>query len=318
MSKRLLNRAFLRAAARRLLVLLATVFLVLTLSFFCAYHLPGDPARLILGPRATTAAIQQFRHQAGLDQPVPLQYLRFLERLLSMDLGDSLAQHRSVAELIRERTPDTVGLVSGAAIMLVLFSFVVPILLRLLRADRLRHGHQVFWTSLAVAPPYVLAVLFLILFAGWLEWVHAIFNPGQLSAWILPCLVLTAYPTALVLKLFESEIGRVLDSGYVARARAYGFSPGSILVSETLPNALAAALAALANGVASFVTGTFFVEMVFGVPGLGSLTYDAIRNNDFPLLLPLCLIFALSIAGISALLDLTQLAINPRLSSAHE
>jgi peptide/nickel transport system permease protein len=107
-------------------------------------------------------------------------------------------------------------------------------------------------------------------------------------------------------------------SEYATRARAQGFSEGAILLREALVNALAAPVSAIANGLAYFFTGTFFVEVAFGIGGIGSLTYDAIRNKDITVLAGVCVLFAFVISAISAVLDLAQHVLSPRLRRSDE
>jgi len=294
------------------------LWLIVSIAFFCVYALPGDPARLILGQHATREALANFRQRTGLDEPIHKRYLVFLERTSRLDFGDSLVQRRPVKELMLERAPQTLRLVSAAVAIVILFSFFLPILLRLLRAHAALRVFERCWAGIAVAPPYVLGVVSIAVFAGGLNWVSAIFRPEQAGSWILPALVLAAYPTAIVLKLFQQQLEEVSGSLFVLRARAMGFSHQRILFQEVLPNALTSALAALANGLAFFVTGTFFVEVVFGIPGLGRLTYEAIRNKDIALLAGLCVVFAVAITAISVTLETVLRLMDPRLREAHE
>jgi len=306
-----------RALCTRAAFLIAAVWVIVSIAFLCVYALPGDPARLVLGQRATPEALAEFRLRAGLDEPLYRRYVAFLRRTAELDFGESLVQRRPVQDLILERAPQTAGLIAAAVASVLVFSFVLPILLRLLGTRSGLRVFERFWAGAAVAPPYVLAVVVLAIFAGWLNWVPAIFEPSQLRSWALPALVLAAYPTAIVLRLFHQQMEQAFNSPYVLRARAMGFSERRILLSEVLPNALTTALAALANGLAFFVTGTFFVEVVFGISGLGGLTYDAIRNKDIALLVGLCIVFAVSITAISVTLEAALRFLNPRLREAH-
>jgi len=302
----------------RLAKLLGALWLIVSLTFFAVYALPGDPARLVLGQRATPETLEAFRQSAGLNDPLAMQYLRFLIKTSEFEFGDSLVQRRPVSDLIAERTPQTLMLISSAVAVVAFFSFVAPLLIVLAGHGAWLAWLDRFWVAFAAAPPYVLAVLLLMLFGSWLELVSTIFEPAQLSSWILPALTLAAYPTAIVLKLFHQEIDAAQHGLYVLRARAMGFSKPFILLAEILPNAITPALAALANSLAFFITGTFFVEVVFGITGLGSLTYEAIRNNDLALLMGLCIVFAAAISIISAALEIALTLSNPRLRDRHD
>jgi peptide/nickel transport system permease protein len=306
-----------RALWTRAAFLAAALWLIVSIAFVSVYALPGDPARLVLGQRATREALATFRIRAGLEEPFYRRYLAFLGRTVRLDFGDSLVQRRPVKDLIIERAPQTVGLVLAAMASVLIFSFLLPVLLRLCQACAILRVFERFWAGVAVAPPYVLAVAALVVFAGWLNWVPAIFQPGELRSWVLPALVLASYPTAIILRLFHQQLEDALSSTYVLRARAMGFPEWQILLREVLPNALTTALAALANGLAFFVTGTFFVEVVFGISGLGGLTYEAIRNKDIALLVGLCMVFAVTITAISVALEVVLRLLNPRLREAY-
>lgn len=298
--------------------LLGALWLIVSLTFFAVYALPGDPARLILGQRANTETLEAFRQAAGLNDPLGAQYFHFLTKAAEFEFGDSLVQRRPIIDLIAERSPQTMVLVLAAIAVVAIFSLVIPLLIGLADHWSWLTWMDSFWGVPAAAPPYVLAVLLLLVFGGWLELVPTIFDPNIPLSWGLPALTLAAYPTAIVLKLFHQEIELAHGALYVTRARAMGFSKGFILLTEILPNAITPAVAALANSLAFFITGTFFVEVVFGVTGLGSLTYEAIRNNDLALLMGLCIVFATAITIISTSLEIALILSNPRLRNRHD
>lgn len=306
-----------RALQKRLVRLVATVWLIVTIAFFCAYRLPGDPARMILGQRATPESLRDFRQKMGLDQPLVLQYLKFVERVLRLDLGDSLVQRRPVASLIAERGGQTLMLISASLVALTLFGMAAPILLRLFRKPLVERLYSSWWIALAIAPPYVLSILALLAFAGWLRWVPVTFNPTLPRAWLLPAMVLAAYPVAVTLRLLNSQIEAALQSQYVRAARAYGYRDVDVLLRFAVPNAITPSVAAFANGLAFFVTGSFFVEVVFGIGGLGTLAYEAVRNKDVPVLVGLSIIFAVAICSISAGLQIVLESLDPRARRQH-
>jgi peptide/nickel transport system permease protein len=235
-----------------------------------------------------------------------------------LDLGDSLIQRRPVVDVIRERSGYTITLILAAIGVLVLFGLALPLGLLALRmrwADAVIRG---FWTMLAAAPPYVLSLVTLTLFAAILGWLPAIFDPDRLVCWIAPAMVLAVYPTSVVSRLFYNALKRSMNSDYAFRARAQGFSEPTILIHEALVNSVTAPVSAFANALAYFVTGTFFVEVAFGIGGLGTLTYESIRGKDVTVLSGICVIFALAVSVISAVLDVVQHLLDPILRRSHE
>lgn len=292
------------------------LWLVATLSFVLLFFLPGDPARMILGPHASSEAIKQFKYEAGLDQSLPVQYIRFIARLAHINLGQSFTFRQPVTELLRTRGGATLKLTIGATVSVLLVGFGLPIVFELVREKRLVRVCDHVLSMAALAPPYVLGIAVLLLFAGRLGWISVVFEPQRFTSWVLPSAVLGAYPTALVYRLFAGRLGEEMQAPYVRRARAFGLPHTRIVCSEALPNALPAALAALVNSLAYFVTGAFFVEAVFGIPGWGRLAQEALRNKDMAVLSGLCLAFAIAMLLLSAVLDLIQRQLDPRTDTA--
>ena len=298
-------------------MLVGGLALILLVSFYAIYRLPGDPARMILGPRASAESVAEFRAAAGLNAPVWQQFARFVRKVFVLDLGESLSYRRPVASLLAERSGQTLRLVGYALSLLAGFAIVLPLFLRAVGLTLVDEVLRALWAGLSAAPPYVLALLTLTLLAGVLQVLPAVFDPSRASCWGAAAFALAVYPTALTSRLFKDALLAATASEYAVRARAQGFSEAYILFREALVNALAAPLSAIANGLAYFFTGTFFVEVAFGVGGIGSLTYDAIRNKDITLLAGVCLLFAAVISALSATLDVVQMLLNPRLRRGH-
>jgi ABC-type dipeptide/oligopeptide/nickel transport system permease component len=260
----------------------------------------------------TAAFVCAFRRTAGLDQPIATQYARFVTRAARLDLGDSLVQRRPVTSLLRERGYQTLTLLAVASALLVSFGIIVPVLLQLSKVSIVRESYAALWTLAAVAPPYVLSIVALLLVAVRLSLVPVTFEPARASAWILPAAVLAAYPIAVTIRLLNEQSAHALQSPYVTTARALGYPERDVLLRFALPNALTPAMAAIANGLAFFVTGSFFVEVVFGIGGWGTLAYEAVRNKDIAVLVGVTIIFGTAICLVSALLQLALLALDPR------
>jgi peptide/nickel transport system permease protein len=302
----------------RLLLFVGGVALILVISFFVIYRLPGDPARMILGPRASAESVAQFRKDAGLDDRVFKQFGRFVGRVVELDLGESLTYRRPVLALVEERAGQSLKLISYAFLILLVFAVVLPVCLKASGISFADKSLRALWTGLSAAPPYVLALLTLTLLAGYFRVLPAVFEADRLSCWLAAGFVLAAYPTALASRLFDDALAAAMLSEYATRARAQGFSEAAILLREALVNSLSAPVSAIANGLAYFFTGTFFVEVAFGIGGIGSLTYEAIRNKDITVLAGVCVLFAFVISAISAVLDLAQHLLIPRLRRSHD
>lgn len=307
----------LRYLRNRLVMFAGGLALILMTSFFAIYRLPGDPARMILGPRASARSVEEFRQSAGLSDPVAKQFEHFVARVATLDLGDSLAYRRPVAALLGERMGQTLRLIGYAFLILLVFAVFLPIGFRAAGLGFIDSGLRALWTLFSAAPPYVLALLTLTLLAGFFRVLPAVFERDKVSCWLAASFVLAAYPTALASRLFHDALASAVLSDYATRARAQGFSEAAILLREALVNALTAPVSAIANGLAYFFTGTFFVEVAFGVGGIGSLTYEAIQNKDMTVLAGVCLLFAVVISALSAVLDLAQHLLSPRLRRSH-
>ncbi|MBX3670128.1 MAG: ABC transporter permease [Rhodocyclaceae bacterium] len=289
---------------RRALVALVTLWAVLTLSYVCLYTLPGDPARIILGPQASAESIQDFRRSAGLDGSWWQQYASYLRRLINLDLGDSFALRRPVASLIAERGQVSLKLAGAAFAVVLAVSILTPLGLKSVGANSALFAIEFGAQITAFAPPYVLAIVSLLVVGGCWGLVPIIFDAERAGSWWLAAGVLSAYPAALLLRVFGTELDAQMRRPYALRARASGFSTTRTLWREALPNAVPVALAALANSLAFFVTGAFFVEIVFGVPGLGRLGQDALRQRDVALLAGVCIAFSAFVVVLGLVLDL--------------
>ena len=294
-----------------------TLWTILTISFLCVYTLPGDPARLILGQRASTQTVQAFRLAARLDSPLAIQYGNFLVRTMRGNFGESLAQRRPVAALVRERAGTTVLLVALSFALMAFLSVGLPILFAIVGSPWWTRTLDRVLTLFAVAPSYVLGVVAVGLFSGILGWVPAVFDATRPGCWVLPVFVLSIYPAALLARVFHRALERNSHSLSVKRARALGFSNSDVFWNEVLRVSLSAPLATLVQGIAFFVTGTFFVESVFGIAGLGGLAYEAVRNKDVALLVPLCLVFGTAVSILSVGLDMGLRLADPRSRSQH-
>lgn len=289
--------------ARWLIQLVIGLWAVVTLSFLCLYVLPGDPARIVLGPQASQSSIELFRTERALDRPLVEQYGRYVTGLARLDLGFSYSRRQQVGSLVVERVGSTMLLTMTALSIAIVIGLTLPLALAIRRAPRASGAISAALQTVAFVPPYLLALVILIFATTMTNLTPVLFNPDHVVTWILASLTLAVYPTAVLFQVFSQALEKQLSSNYALRAAATGFNHRTVVIREALPNALDAPLSALANAAAYFFTNAFFIEAVFGIPGLGRLAQDAVRVKDLPLLNGVCLTYCIVVGLFAALLD---------------
>ena len=305
-------------ALRRILQMVSTLAFILILTFLLVRLLPGDPLAAMVGDKATDAQILQARAEHGLDQPLGVQFLSYIYRTATGDLGDSIAARAPVSALLAERLPPTLLLtVLAVAIGLVL---TVPLaVIAALKRDRAADIaiRSVFQVGLSM-PAFYLGLVILTAFAAQLRWFPV---GGYGDGWgehlyrlFLPALTLGISLAAMVMRNLRGAIIDVLDAEYVTFARAKGLSPAVIVVRHVLRNALISSVALLGPIIGSLLGGAVITESVFAIPGVGRLMIDSIYGRDYPVIQGLTLIIAMVVSLVFLLTDLIQAALDPRLS----
>jgi peptide/nickel transport system permease protein len=311
---------YLMYVLRRLVHLLPVAFGITLVVFFMIHLVPGDPARTLLGTRATEEGVAALRASLGLDQPLWSQYVDFLGRLVRGDLGESLFYRAEVNDLILERLPATLWLLVAATVLSVLISVPLAVLAASRRGTWIDQairgvplvglGMPAFWVGIILILLLALkADLFPVSGFGdtTSEHLHSIVLPGLTVA--------LALTPILIRSLRTSMIG-VLDSDYVVTANAKGLSHGRVIVSHTLRNAAVSSVTVLGVNIAYLVGGTLVVERVFALPGLGTLMLDAIFNRDFAVVQGVTLAFAVMVVVVNLLTDVAHAALDPRVQLA--
>jgi peptide/nickel transport system permease protein len=270
----------------------ALILLTAILVLFCLICVvPGDPATIALGPRASEAQKEVLREKMGLDRPLIVQAGRFLYQLVQGDLGTDVLTQRPVADLIANALPKTILL----AIVGLGWAVALGILLGCLSAlkpdsffDRIL---GVFATSVIALPSFLVAIYALLVFAVGLRWLPAI-GAGdtgdiftQIGHLILPAFAIGVGWVGYVARLMRAALLDILQENHVRTYRAFGISDLRIVSRFAMPIALVPVLAVLGVGMGSLLSGAVLVEIVFARPGLGSLAYDAVISRNFPILL---------------------------------
>ncbi len=299
--------------ARRGAAALGVLFGVATVTFVLNFVLPGDPARLLAGQRADAETIAAIRQQLGLDQPLPVQYMRFLGRLLQGDLGRSYVTNRPVLEIILERFPATALLTVSS----MLLATVLGVLLGVLAAVRPNSWLDTLLMLLALVgisvPSFVAGLLVLLLFGVVLGWfpIAGYIDQGW-EYLVLPMLTLALRPMSIIARMTRSSMLEVLGQEYIRTALAKGVPTGRVLLRHALRNALNPVVTTVSAWFAGLLAGAFFVEYIFNWPGIGSVAIAAIEKLDYPLIQGTVLFAAVVFVVVNAIVDVLYAVVDPR------
>jgi peptide/nickel transport system permease protein len=284
---------------------------VIALTFFLG-RLTGDPVALMLPQQATLDDYNRMRAALGLDQPLTVQFARYLEGLLRGDLGRSIVFQRAAAEVVTERIGATVALGVPALILSVALGVPLGMWAAYRRGrwpDRLIAGLSLAGQSL---PSFAVAILLILVFSVSLRWTPT-FGMDSWRHYILPTVTLTLYPLAIIIRLTRSAMLEVLNQGYMRTASAKGLSGRQQALRHALPNALIPVVTVVGLQVAAIISGAAIVEAVFAWPGLGSLAVASIGGRDYPVIQAIVLISAAAFGIGNLLIDLAYFAIDPRI-----
>ena len=277
---------------------------------------PGDPARQIIGLRATEAELAETRADLGLDDSVPEQYVRYLNRVVQGDLGYSYKTRQPVSELIGERLEVTAGLLGLAALTTVAFAVPLAVLSARRRNGLIDHVVRFTGTVGLAMPPFWIGVMLLLVVAlptGWLPVGGYGDTPiDKLRSLVLPALTLAIGMTPVMVRSLRSTIGEVLGSEQVMTARSLGLSEGRILRKFVLRNAAAPSVTILALELGYLLFGAVVVETTFALPGLGQGLVLAARSRDFAAVQGYTLVFALAVVIVFLVADVVTAALDPR------
>ena len=304
-------------AARRLLHLVPIVLGVTILVFFLIHLVPGDPARTILGNQATDQRVALLRHTWGLDRPLPVQYEKFMGRLVRGDLGSSLFYNVGAGRLVVDRLPVTLWLIGFGTILAILIG--VPLAaIAATRRDRLP-DHVVRVVPLVGLgfPPFWVGIVLLLVFGlhfGRLFPVGGYGSGffGHLHSMFLPALTVALGIAPILVRSLRVSLIEVLESDYVTTARSKGISERRVLARHGLRNAVISTVTVLGVNIGYLVGGTLLVEQVFAVPGIGQLMINSINDRDFPVVQAVTFVFAVMVVLVYLLSDLVHASLDPR------
>jgi peptide/nickel transport system permease protein len=281
-------------------------------TFVILFALPADPARQVAGRTASPQQVEEVRHQLGLDLPLPAQYARYLGKLVQGDLGRSYVQRSQVTELIGARLPASLQLMLGAIVCELLIGLTIGSIAAFRRNTGFDQGVMVGALFFVSTPQFLVAYVLLYVFGAWLGWLP-LSGYGSFRHLILPALTLGLLGGGLYARMMRSSVIEVLRQDYVRTARAKGLSRARIVLIHVVPNGLLPIIAMIGLDIGYFMSGIVVVESVFGWPGIGQLTWQAIQQVDIPIIMGVTLVAACAIVLGNLLADLVAPLIDPRI-----
>ncbi|WPC76315.1 ABC transporter permease [Vibrio porteresiae] len=251
--------------------------------FVAIRSLPGDPARLMAGTQATPDAVQDMRVRLGLEQPLPVQYLKFVKGAVQGDFGESLKSKRPVVTEIAERLPYTLTLALLAYIVAIIVGVPMGMLGAIYQHRAIDQIVMIVAITGASVANFWLALLAMNYFSVELRWLPLL-GATSWKSYILPTLTLAIFPMAVVARMTRSGIVDVLSADYIRTAKAKGLSPMRIYWIHAFRNALVPIVTIIALNFGSLIGGAVVTESLFNWPGIGRLLVDSVRYRDYPVI----------------------------------
>ena len=309
----------LRFLAQRLLLLLPTLLLASVLIFAIISLAPGDPARMMLGTEATPEQVAAERARLGLDRPLPVRYLIWLEDVARLNLGVSLVTDRPVSSLVLEAFPNTLRLALSALVISVVIGFPMGVV-SALRQNRPTDFAITSLASLGLAvPPFWLGILLILLFSVNLRWLppSGLGDPGagivaSMPYLVMPVVTIAVSNLAVFSRFVRSSMIDVLSADFVRTARAKGLAEPVVVSRHALRNALIPVVTILGIQFARLLGGAVITEAVFSYPGIGRLVVTSILNRDYPVVQGTLILIVAVFLLANIIVDLSYAVLDPR------
>ena len=300
-----------RYIVKRVSYALLTLFLVSTITFWLMYLVPGGP---FLSEKAKSeATMAALEEKYGLDQPKIVQYKNYLVNLLHGDLGVSTKQRgRSVNDIIADGFPVSAKIGGTAILVAVLIGIPLGSIAALNRGKWIDHFIIVLSTTGIAAPSFIVATLLMYVFSVQNNLLPTYWR-GDFKSMILPVISLAFYPSAYIARLIRSSILDVLGQDYMTTARAKGLSQFVRLFKHALRNAILPVITYLGPAIAGILAGSFVVEKILTIPGLGGAFISSITSRDYPLIMGTAVFFATLLIVLNVIVDIAYKIIDPRI-----
>ena len=310
---------------KRIFQLIPVLLITMSMTFVITRVLPGHPAVSILGPQATVEDIAKMEEEMGLHDPMPVQYINYMKRILTGDLGTSYRYNRPVADLIFEKLPNTLQIALASLIIALLIGVPVGIISAVKQYSLFDYISMIAALIGVSMPSFWLGLMLVLIFSVNLGWFPTM-GMGVISNGIgdvishlfLPSLCLSFGSMANFARISRSSMLEVIDQDYMKAVRAKGIRENVVIIKHGLKNALPPIVTVLGMRIAALMTGAIMIETIFSWPGIGRLIVDAINNNDFEMIQGTVLFMAILYVTVNLVVDIIYLYINPKVSYESE
>lgn len=283
----------------------------ITLAVFLILHLSGDPVQLMVPASASQAEIERLREELGYNDPLFVQYVRFLGDALRGDFGQSYNYNLPALEVVLQRLPATLHLAALAfaiSLALGITAGIASAVKQNSPVDYLIRGFALLGQCI---PTFWLGIMMILIFSVHLKWLPSSGSEGWKSI-LMPAVALGVFSAASITRLLRSNMLEVLSKEYIDVAKAKGLPKRLIILKHAFKNALSSLLTVLALQLVSLMGGSVITETVFGWPGIGRLAVQSIQNNDFMVVLTIVVLMAAGFVLINLIVDILYAVINPR------
>lgn len=312
----------LRYALKRTGLGIVIVSVAMMMLFAMVYVIPGDPASVALGPRATPEMVENLRARMGLDQPIWMQFLNFYGSALRGDLGTEVLSGRQVIDVVFEQLPFTLALIFGGISWSVLLGVPLGCIAAVRRGGFVDRVIGVLSVAVIAVPSFVVAIYSLLVFAVALQWLPAIGagEAGDLTSrlrhLVLPALAVGLGWVGYIARMVRASMLETLEASHIRTARAFGLTDSRITYSYALRIAILPTITLLGVGVGHMLSSAVFAEIVFARPGIGKLVYEAISVRNYPVVTGAVLVTTVFFVLVNVVADIVIGALDPRVRSS--
>lgn len=299
----------------RLISLATVIFGVLLLTFMLIHLVPGDPVEVMLGDSASTADRGALRENLGLNQPLTLQFVNYISKLVHGDMGQSIHSKTPIIEMLKARYPATLKL----AFLSLIIGLAVGIPLGIYAALKAGHWQDFLVTIVSVRfsamPAFWLGPMLMLLFAVWLGWLP-VSGMDEPTSILLPALTLGFGLSAILTRMTRTSLLEVINEDFIRTARAKGLSENTIILKHALRAGLLPIITIVGLQMGSLLAGTVITETIFSWDGIGRLLVESIEKRDYPVTQACVLVVALSYMLVNLATDLLYALVDPRVRHA--